>query len=154
VIEFSQTSFAQEGLTGHTWRKSPQNIKIVFIRAFVVGFLAGRVNGYRNGAAHTYVLAEMLVCKCEKDIACIDFRKLSSEWIKEIETKSGETKDLESSMDYYVKEVDSFYETFPLCRGRMLENTLSKLTPMWLGIAVKSEDSYNKIGSVCGEQNK
>ena len=177
AIEFSQTSFAQESLTGHTWRSWQPMVKIVFIRAFAWGFFAGRLQGYRNGAADAYIAAETLICDKQlawkkrtlEDIvqelrqptvketqqeldACINFRKHKSEVVEELETRSTKYKDLQSSWDYYVKEVDSFYEAFPLCRGRMLESTLSKLTPIWFGIAISSEDSYNKIGSACGEQ--
>ena len=154
VMEFSQTSFAQEGLTGHTWRKFPQNMKTVYIRGFLPGFLAGNAQGHLHGLVETYMWAEMLMCKSEKDIACINFRKLTvSEARKEIEeTISKKYKYLESSNDYYVKEIDSFYEAFSLCRGQMLEITLAKLTSIWVGIADSWEDSYNKIGSACGEQ--
>jgi hypothetical protein len=153
MIEFSQTCFAAES-TGHAWRTLPKDTKTAYVRGFLPGFLAGRSQGYLTGFTATYFWAAILVCKNEKDNACINFRKVTpSEAMKEVEELLNEKeKEFESSTDYYVKEIDSFYEAFPLCRGQMLEITLAKLTTMWLGIANSSEDSYNKIGSACGDK--
>ena len=61
-------------------------------------------------------------------------------------------KPISESTEYLVKEIDSFYEAFPLRRGQFIEVTLAKLFAMWSGIATNDESSYNKIGAACGEQ--
>jgi len=155
MIDFSQTCFAQEGLTGHTWRRSSRNDKTVLVRGFLMGYMLGYGKGNLIGFAETYAWAT-LICKDEKGNPCISINRATvKEVMKEVQTVSKEPKVLEVleySFGHYVKELDSFYEAFPLCRGETLDFTLAKLAAMWLGIAEDSENSYNKIGSACGDK--
>ena len=48
------------------------------------------------------------------------------------------------TMQNRVRDVDSFYQTFPLCRRRDLFSMLSDLKEVWDG-----EKSYKEIGDEC-----
>jgi len=120
VIEFSQTCFAEDALTGHTWRTTPVSIKTLYISGFWSGFLVGRSEGIVKGIATTYYGILKFVCTNEKDTACSNFKKVTPEDAWKYATDSIRQKETFESTNYYVKEVDSFYEAFPLCRGQML----------------------------------
>jgi hypothetical protein len=51
--------------------------------------------------------------------------------------------------DFYWKEVDSFYQTFPLCKRLALPAMLAELAKVWRG-----QRSYKEMGDACLELPK
>ena len=60
------------------------------------------------------------------------------------------------SIEYYVREIDSFLKTYPLCRRKSLVELLFKLSAVWLQpeIAPKPKPSYKDIGESCLNPDK
>jgi len=62
---------------------------------------------------------------------------------------------------YYVKQIDTFYETYPLCKNLDLLNVFGNLLTYWHTDKLKSaghknirDMSYTQIGEMCRKQPK
>jgi hypothetical protein len=55
-----------------------------------------------------------------------------------------------ADVSHYVNELTSFFQAFPLCKGRALFDTFSALAPIWTGIA-RQTLSYQTVGRDCGK---
>jgi hypothetical protein len=68
----------------------------------------------------------------------------------------GDTIFFSESSDYYIREIDSFLKTYPLCRRKPIYELLFQLSYVWLPpeIAPKPKPSYKDIGERCLELAK
>ena len=53
-------------------------------------------------------------------------------------------KDTAHNIEFYRKEVDAFYQSFPLCKRRNIFSLLGDLINVW-----ESRRSYKEIGNQC-----
>lgn len=146
---FSHVVSGQERFTGHVWKDMPNEMKMPLLKGFLWGFQFGRQQGYASGAAGAIKWVESNICKDKIDATCTSFKKATEGKVEGAMLLLGGTTFFKEKTDYYVNELDAFYQTFPLCRGEDVLLIWNKLAWLWAGIA---ETSYNKIGAECGER--
>lgn len=142
-----------ERLTGHTWRQAPPEIKIPLLRGFIEGYWLGRLHGYVAGMAEGWQWVEQKTCQTESWQACQEILRILRDDPLERERAKlllGARTILKTDdVDYYSKEVDAFYDAFPLCRGDGLMRMLGLLVTSWAGT---SKVSFQELCAKCGER--
>jgi hypothetical protein len=158
-MEFSQTCFAQERpsfvsaaassptFDGYSWEQL-EELKLVLLAGFIQGYNHGQLKGIQNvsrigfGGIGKF---KDLLCANPESPECDKYKLIAQQSAlelldlgRQLAHKKGET------VQNLIKDVDSFYQTFPLCRRRNLFSTLSDLREVWDG-----EKSYKEIGDEC-----
>lgn len=119
----------EDALNGYLWEQTSEKIKIPLMAGFIHGHDAGFV----------YALANSNMSEVELLLIFLRYRKKGGK------TSSYNTKD-------YVKEVDAFLQTYPLCKKNNVMDTIGLLAMVWW-----SEESdikhrtYKEVGEGCSK---
>ena len=149
LVIFPHVVSGQERFTGHVWKDMPKEMKMPLLKGFLWGFQFGRQQGYMSGVAQGVKWVESKVCKEASGATCASVRKATRGDVEGGLLLFGGTTSFKEKTDYYLNELDAFYDAFPLCKGEDVLLILNKLAWLWAGIA---ETSYNKVGAECGER--
>ncbi|MGP8012855.1 MAG: hypothetical protein ACLPP9_00485 [Smithella sp.] len=151
-------TYAEEKADGYYWESLNENIKSIFMSGYLSGYNTGNAFGVTNGASwlYDYFFGDFV----DKEIAnksknCSNIIKASGDYIKAFPGAyfvSAIKKDnFKEPVEYYVRELDSFYKTYPLCRRNNLNETLFTISQVW----VKSGKlSYKDLGESCLKTSK
>jgi|GEM_PF-2010262 hypothetical protein len=149
---------AEDKANGYLWESMNDTTKTFFMSGFLAGYNTGYATGTGHGAAKVYngifdeFIPKIIAEQSRKCSDLIIANKKSAEGLVAMTFIGSVTKEnFKESVDYYVWELNSFYKTYPLCRGRDLRMTLLAMTQIWMeGGAL----SYKKAGEGCLEKDK
>ena len=148
-------AFSAESLTGHDWRAWSQNSKTSYMLGFLSGYMTGRWEGItgKEGMLEGLRFVEEVLCKDKKESVCT---RVSNVRAGKAEFSATLTViGFKESNSHYAKELDAFYEAFPLCRGKPVADIVNQLVRVWASPRFREEIvSYEKIGTDCGENRK
>ena len=137
---------AQTNMTGHVWREVPEVVKLTYVKAFMDGYSTGYATGALTGFAKTVAWAKTKTCG-ESDVVCKQLNNPSESVTSEVfASGSLAVKFGGYKISYYVGEVDSFYEAYPLCRGEDLSVKMLEFVFVWS----TGTTSYQEMGTKCG----
>jgi len=152
LLVFPLSVFAQTSLDGYFWDKSGDIFKPVILASFLGGFRQGKIRGIMDTMeAISDVLSRYPPDKeetQEKETKALDMLFALLKVTREA-LHTDVLKDSGRNIEFYRKEVDAFYQTFPLCRRRNIFLMLSDLLAVWEG-----KKSYKETGDQCLESPK
>jgi len=148
---FPSYSAAAEPLSGHLWKEMTLSLKVPYISAFIAGYTIGRIEGNTVGVANTLLWARERACKHSQE-SCQTISGYSAE-LDSIDLLHRAQPSFKRTVQYYVNEVDAFYEAFPLCRGEQLVLLMQKFVWIW-GEIENKRTSYQEIGAQCGAKQQ
>jgi hypothetical protein len=114
-----------EGLDGYAWTKAPESTKVFLMYGYLTGFSTGESYGMSLSKAKPIGPPEDDKWETNMYIKFYDFKK---------------------SPEYYSKEVNSFYQTYPLCKSKQFPEMIFNLLMVWKD---NSKISYKHIGESC-----
>lgn len=155
---YSETKF-----DGYLWEemdnKYPVELvkgtKLFFIKGYLLGIKTGRMDGYvdgfYSGAKYTYDEFEKLILKQYKKPlnepeGLTSFLQKRNAGLKVIAEAVKELDLMNESAEYYLKELDSFLKTYPMCKREEMFALLGRLSGVW---SKKSAVTYKDIGEEC-----
>ena len=148
-VFFASIAFsAGAALNGHEWKEQGQAGKAAYMLGFLTGYMKGR------GGGRYETISEMLrwfddeICQDRNESACLKLREIRDG--KGTLSLNIRVVGFEESNVFYVKELDAFYEAFPLCRGKAVSEILDQLSGVWATPRV-SEISYGRVGTDCAK---
>lgn len=152
------TSFAIETrageapiLDGHKWDDAG-GAKPAIILGFMKGYTYGRARGALIGLESALETFKNILCPKPKEQGC-DEHKIKEAVLSTVakieEPFLLSDRKVPRTMGFYAKEVDAFYQTFPLCKRLELFPLLSDLMEVWDG-----KKSYKEAGDKCLEAPK
>lgn len=141
-------AIAQESMTGHTWREFPDSMKLVYIKAYADGYSLGYATGALRGFERTVTWAKRKSCD-ESDVTCQQLRNTPSDVGKEVFGPGSLAVEFGGySPIHFVREIDSFYDAYPLCRGEDLSSTVMGFIFIWT--KPSGARGYQEMGAKCG----
>lgn len=139
ILFFAPMAFAEDVRTeeksfnGYEWKKFPEAVKA----AYVSGYLQGYLSGFAKQAFEIkHFLSKYGDKKCSEKI---------ENMIKNMEY---EGISFEQDFSYYVREVDSFYQIYPLCKRMDFEKLMALLVEVWI-LDEQNYLTYKEIGERC-----
>jgi hypothetical protein len=139
---------AAESLNGHDWKELSPNTRAVYMLGFIGGYINGRMQGImQEGISEGLRWVGEELCKGKQESVCAKLRDVNAGKSK----MSGlrfTVIGFKESIGYYVKELDAFYETFPMCRGKRVSYILDQLVKVWASPKIE-DTSYEKVGTEC-----
>ena len=137
IIIFCSSYVIAEDLDGYYWERNMDNLeKTVILSGFLSGFSFGFLEGQIEGIKRS---AETLDVKSMSEDKRLKMLVMSSTIISSFNEPM-----FNEDMQYYVRELDSFLSTFPLCKRILLAHLFQNLTHVWRG-----EKDYKTIGEEC-----
>lgn len=127
-------------------------IKQTFITAYVMGHNSGWQYGMIDGiGAWAETLDKMEKQGVIKKETAHLFVKDSARYLIE----KG-TSDLQEAPQFYMREIDSFLATYPLCKRREIKELFHSLSQVWSRnkSAAIPKATYESFGKSCSEINK
>jgi len=138
--------------TGHDWRKYNQTAKVYYLRGFLDGNTLGRLQEVESDMTTALKWVMDKLCSEKKQDVCDAVMRLFADKTNEEEIENVALKKepirLNKPLGYFISELDSFYDAYPLCRGKSLAMTLAQLVNVWAG---SRENSYQTVGAACGK---
>jgi hypothetical protein len=134
-------------IDGYMWEELPISFKTTYLSGYLRGFSAGSSSG-------TF---ERLVSLKEFIIIMKD-----EKYFKEIEgifnlhlalSVSDAVMFDKNNTDYYIKELESFYKTYPLCKSSDFLGLIRKLTDVWGNKPKENSLTYKDVGEDCLNPN-
>jgi hypothetical protein len=124
-------AFSAESLTEHDWRAWSQNSKTIYMLGFLSGYTKGRWEGItgKEGMLEGLRFVEEVLCKDKKESVCASVSNVRAGKAELSATVT--VIGFKDSTSHYAKELDAFYEAFPLCRGKPVSGILDKLVGVW-----------------------
>lgn len=153
VLLMPESAFAEE-LNGYLWERMDAFGKILFMAGYVGGFRHGTVygsdyavnasSGYLKDIGNTRVYGVRKFREYSKCGASIDRNR---EEILKAAARYARNS-LDKPIEYYVAEVDSFYQRYPLCKSKDLPAMLTDISLVWLRMR-----GYADVGRECTESS-
>lgn len=141
-------------LNGYLWERMDESYKYFIMVGYVNGFWHGTVYGADFGVNATSRHLKDLgatsvygVRKFKEYSMCGATIDKNREIILRSAARYAKNS-LNNPIDYYVREVDSFYQHYPSCKGRDLMDMLTDVSLSWLRIR-----TYKDIGEECSKKN-
>ena len=130
---------------GYFWEEMSKSEKVFYITGYLPGYYAGATEG--SFASTRNFLNELNAsneCKL-----CLKKYKLMFGFLGFDALKYGDMfKD--HNIGYYLKEINSFYQTYPLCKGKNLDSIMGDLVKVWAKKHVIDKPlTYKEIGEKC-----
>ncbi|MEW6216012.1 MAG: hypothetical protein AB1478_12550 [Nitrospirota bacterium] len=140
-------SYKEKLMTWHEFEDIDDTKIAVFISGYMVGYRRGIVAGRREGIMETTgILPEFGV---KPDIGeKISERSLEKANIYTLELLQGTHARLDRDPLYYVKELRSFFQAYPLCKGKDFRLILWRLIEVW-DKEYPLKTTYKEIGDRC-----
>ena len=154
-------SVAREEFDGFFWEKIGENPEYgeIVKTAYINGLTAGYNNGFMFGHIWGHALGERAI------ITVVEREVGTSKGVAEAVVKAkaeAETQELkrwsisptqkgrftEGTISYYVRELDSFLKTYPLCRRYRIDVLITSLLRVW---DKERTSTYREIGEKCAE---
>lgn len=107
---------------------------------FMLGFVAGHDTGFFNGLIHA---------NKREDLKGEDLKLKAAELAYNILQYRRAEEDRTSS--WYIREVDAFLQTYPLCKKQDLKLTLDSLTWIWFKMPNAKQLTYKEVGEGCSK---
>lgn len=143
-------------LDGHFWeemsKESPPTSKLATITSYMEGYTQGKLKGVQHALKITRAEFKDKLCPKPDAPGCTAYKSADAQAIfKVFLGPQLEADKVLSSRPYifYLKEVDGFFQTFPLCKRLGIFDVLSDLVEVWEG-----KKSYKEIGDKCLESPK
>jgi hypothetical protein len=161
-ICFNGLALCEDALNGYSWEKMDDAdgkiSKLTLITGYLVGYESGYFYGTENGSINlsnfiydelipkfivgeSKQCADILISK-KQDISMITLGQMAA---------SIHHKRFNESPNYYIRELDSFYKTYPLCKSRNLPDMLFMLSQVW---DRTGKYSYKIVGEECLKNKK
>jgi hypothetical protein len=124
-LAFPPTTFGEDALDGHGWEIWPEDAKLIYLDGFLHGYVAENthVNIFEYSDTHD-------------DLLTVGSNKFVSE----------------HDSHFYLKELDGFYQTYPLCKKRKFNTVLLDIIKIWDNQGgTRRSGVYKKIGITCAE---
>ena len=144
---------------GHMWQELPEAVQHIFLKAYFEGYSWGYASGEIK--AFSEGQKEILEFIKNKKICVVNnleiemysdlgLYKKALHGIDNIGKIGKTTKDV----DFYKKEIDAFYQTFPLCKSQNFLHMMKEFLTVWdeIWIDENSRTSYKEIGNKCLEK--
>ncbi len=135
------------GLTGYEWQKYSNEWKTLFIAGFLVGYNSGQIDGRLKilGDVKDTFTASGKKCKL-----CVEDFNFKMMIITQIPLVTIFDENKHKNIGYYKNEIDSFFTTYPLCKGKDFRFILGQLAKVWTNKDfLKKPLTYEKVGEDC-----
>src|SRR5690242_97626 len=147
LIVIPAYALAQNSLDGYFWEKSNE-LKPLILAFFLGGYAQGRIQGTVDSTKFVGdELAKYPPHELDTDAGrirvTVAFALLEASRValrSDILKKSGR------DVGFYQREIDAFYQTFPLCKRLNIFLMLSDLQSVW-----EEKTSYKELGAKCLE---
>jgi hypothetical protein len=112
-------------MTGHHWvdlseTKDGRDMLLLLVRGYIEGYSGGYTLGQTTGAI-----------KAINDLGVLSGEQKKEAYVEAIRSAfEKRPKPQVADVSHYVNELTSFYQAFPLCKGKALFDTLSALAPI------------------------
>lgn len=146
--------------TGYDWDESDLNTKQAVVYGYLSGYRAGFFDGELQGSTNT--LGKLTEFETAGIVDLNEKNKIISKNLepfqKVLETQSKRVIEkgnvfFEKSPADYTKEIEAFFQTFPLCKREDFSNLMYRFLNLWKNDAFKSGQdrkiTYKTIGDMC-----
>ena len=124
-LAFVPTAFGEDVLDGHGWEIWPEDAKLIYLDGFLHGYVAENTHVNIFGYSDTH-----------DDLLTVGTNKFVSE----------------HDSHFYLKELDGFYKTYPLCKKRKFNTVLLDIIKIWGNQGgTRRSGAYKTIGETCAE---
>ncbi|MCP3677598.1 MAG: hypothetical protein GY721_08450 [Deltaproteobacteria bacterium] len=122
---FVPTAFGEDALDGHGWEIWPEEAKLIYLDGFLHGYVAENTHVKIFGYSDTH-----------DDLLTVGTNKFVSE---------------HNSL-FYLRELDGFYQSYPLCKKRKFNTVLLDIIKIWDNQGgTRRSGVYKKIGETCAK---
>ena len=155
LLVIPNLSNGEDIIDGYAWEKLPETLKVIIVKSYIDGYSVGKLLGAADGATQT---VEVLKVNINSDIFSDKDKEhfrftvsfIEKNYSASIMKTYSNINKLDKSIEYYVREMDSFLKTYPLCkRNNLFSGLLPSLTLVWEG----SIKSYKEKGENCLKSN-
>jgi hypothetical protein len=144
---------------GYAWERMSKNAEgqamaRLMVASYLRGYQAGCSMGYAMGIFELTQLLEGVEMP-KKPAICGETWQAEKEKLRQVAgllaPRFYADRMFKESPQYYVREVSSFLQTYPLCRRDSVQVLLMKLSEVWkTGASI----SYKDVGEKCSRQTK
>lgn len=142
---------------GYWWEKVSVELRPITMAAYLTGYEAGHFGGELSSAVKAVEAMKEEVDRIVKtDKRTVKYKDalvaLQGSVIAKVSANLTSYKSLfGEGPSHYVAELDSFYETYPLCKGRHIKVILLQLCDVW---KAGGKASYKQVGETCLAKQK
>lgn len=159
IFSCSVVCAEDEIANGYTWEEAPFVFKVLIMNSYIAGYKAGTMMAVPTVFSE---ISKFTAAVGESDIMKKDNAKLAKDYmacnklindshtaLMQVIFGDLHTFDYKNEGEYYVREVDSFLKTYPLCKRKsVMPELLLLMTNVWFNLGeVKS--TYKSIGEEC-----
>lgn len=131
--------------TGYDWELKDKRDKKAFVNGYMMGYRYGIVSGKMEGSL--FLIENFKLDELQEKQIIVKMKLL-----KDAEAIDKQRRDdlsrLGKDPEYYLKEIESFYQTFPLCKGKSFLRILFQLTSVWDEKSIIKK-TYEDVGKEC-----
>lgn len=151
VLTVPSYSLADETIKfdGYMWEELPLDLRTLYLTGYLSGFSYGSVSGSVNSL--TGLKSSIISFESEQY-----FKKIEGLYKMELAASLFRVDLMfEKNTDFYIKEIESFYKTYPLCKSLHFDVLLTKLADIWRNKnIIKGRVTYKDVGEECLNPNK
>ena len=139
-------------LDGYWWEKVSPGLKPVMVASYMAGYESGHIGGELSSAVKTVEVMKEEVDRIVKtDKKTVKYKETLTALQDSVVAKISANLDSYKALfgeapDHYVAELESFYKTYPLCKGRHVRIMMFQLCAVW---KAGSKLSYKEVGETC-----
>jgi len=113
----------------HIWDKFSISYKTILIGGLLVGYRSGIATG--AASEHRRIKNDTMISRTEADQLTADAQTI-----------------FYNPLSFYVKQTDSFLQTFPVCKKVQITELLARLAHAWASVPLKEDMGYSFVQEI------